>query len=168
MLQRRKHKKGGRPTKYSPAVAWRICEPVARGCSREAAAALAGISASTLHGWRNQFPEFSEALEKADARFEAERVAAICEAGRKTGNWTANAWLLERKFPQRYGKIDRQMTVTPELARPLPQDYINAISEALGYTGKLIPIDSNGVPLLPGESGSGRESTIDVDALPQD
>jgi len=86
----------GRPTKYSSAVAEKICQSVAEGCSREAAAALAGVSPSTLHEWRNKFPEFSDGLEKADARFEAACVASIRKAGRSKRNWPANAWLLER------------------------------------------------------------------------
>lgn len=97
---------------------------------------------------------FSAALEKADARFEAERVASVCKAGRKTGTWTANAWLSERQFPQRYGKTDRHMIATPAQGKPLPQDYIDAISEALGYTGRLIPIDSDGAPYCPSRAGT--------------
>ena len=165
MRRRRQRKKGGRPTKYSPAVAWRICEAVARGCSREGAAALAGISVSTLHEWRNEFPEFSDGLEKADARFEAACVASVRQAGRDPRKWTASAWLLERKFPQRYGRIDRHVIGTQAQGKPLPEDYINAIGQALGYTGKLIPIDANANSITSTPTG---DEPIDVEALPQD
>lgn len=46
----------------------RIFKAVADGCSREAAAALAGINVATLYDWQNKIPEFSEGLKKADAR----------------------------------------------------------------------------------------------------
>lgn len=164
MPQKKRETKLGRPTKYSSAVVRKICKAVAKGCSREAAAALGGISASTLHEWRNQFSEFSDGLEKADARFEAECVASIRKAGRGTRNWTANAWLLERKFPWHYGKTDRhEIRTQHERMVPLPEEYIKAISEALGVTGKLEPLDMR---ILPGESNGDDE--IDLDILPQD
>lgn len=58
MPRKKQETKLGRPTKYSFAVARKICKAVARGSTREAAAALAGIAPSTLHEWRNQFSEF--------------------------------------------------------------------------------------------------------------
>jgi hypothetical protein len=133
------HNKRGRPTKYSLAVARKISQSVEKGCSRRAAAALAGVSVSTLHEWREQFSDFSDRLEKADARFEESCVAAIRRAGKRPRNWTANSWLLERKFPESYGRIDRHVIRTEREVKPLPQDYIDAICNALGMTGKLVP-----------------------------
>jgi len=84
----------GRPTKYSSAVAEKICQSVAEGCSREAAAALAGVSPSTLHEWRNKFPEFSDGLEKADAtsRQPAWHPFAKLAAANGTGLRTPGFW----------------------------------------------------------------------------
>lgn len=160
MPRRPQQNKGGRPTKYSHAVARKICKAVARGVSRVGAAALAGISPSTLHAWQNEFPEFSDGIEKADARFEAACIASICKAGRKTRNWTANAWLLERKLPFRYGKVDRHLLhATARDDGALPDELIAAIGRALGVTGKLEPIGALPLPT---------EDAIDVDILPQD
>ena len=188
MTRKRKHSRRrniiGRPCKYNHAIARKICRNVARGCSREAASALAGVSPSTLYEWRQQFSEFSEGLEKADARFEAECVASIRKAGRSSRNWTANAWLLERKFPQRYGKVERHLIRASREGAPLPEEYIKAINAALGVTGELKPLrllpDGNGsnelpalpqgeggrdLPLLP--DGSNGDGEVDLDILPQ-
>jgi hypothetical protein len=43
----------------------KICKAVAGGCSREASAALSGISTSTLYEWQPQFPQFSEKFTKS-------------------------------------------------------------------------------------------------------
>jgi hypothetical protein len=41
----------------------------------------------------------------ASAKFESDCLSTIQDAAEK--NWTAAAWLLERKFPERYAKVDR-------------------------------------------------------------
>jgi len=77
------------------------------------------------------------------------------------GDWMAAAWLLERHFPQEYGRVDRHLlNVRHKHTGPLPQDYIDAVNRALGYTGQMIPI---GTP-PPGENN---DDTIDLDVLPE-
>lgn len=161
--QTEKHR-GGRPSKYSLAVVARICKFVREGCSREAAASLTGISVATLYDWQRRFPEFSEALQKADSQFERACVGSIRKAGRKPRNWPANAWLLERKFPQRYGKIDRHLIHAERNGGPLPAAFVAAIQRALGFTGKLTPIIG---PATAGLVASGAEGeNSDPDILP--
>lgn len=162
----------GRPTKYSAAIAARICKSVREGCSREAAAGLAGVSKETLFDWMRTFSDFSYAIKKADSQFERECVARIRKAGRTPRNWTAGAWMLERKFPERYGKIERHLIADTTHGTPLPQDYIAAINEALGVRDKLEPLREN---LLTEQSGNGHgvidvlpQDEIDLEILPQD
>jgi transposase len=139
----------GRPTKYSPAVARKICKAVAGGCSREAAANLSGVSASALYEWQRQNPDFAESLARADAQFEKSSIAAIRRAGRQARNWPANAWLLERKFPQRYARVDRHLIQSQSEIKVLPDEYIKAITHALGLTGNFKPIEVEGGIELP-------------------
>jgi hypothetical protein len=149
---RRKKRQPGRPSKYKASTAKRICSGVARGYSREGAAALGGISKETLFQWARRFPAFSAALERADAKFEAQCVKQISAAGKVKRNWTANAWLLERKNPGTWGRIDRvQVQHTEPTAVPLPDEYVRAILRALGCGQKLVPI---------------RRPVIDVEAVP--
>lgn len=48
-----------------------------------------------------------ESLKKAEAQFKAVHVNNIIQAGKEKRHWQASAWLLERKYPKEYGKIDR-------------------------------------------------------------
>jgi transposase len=135
--------KGGRPSKYNRLIAARICRAVSQGVSREGAAGLCGINPDTLYRWQREFPEFSESLKKSDSVFEAERVGNICNAGKSPKNWPANSWLLERKFPERYGRIDRHLIATNQPVSGPDRDRLNeAICRALGVVGPMIPITS--------------------------
>lgn len=154
-----KHR-GGRPSKYSLAVAARICRAVRKGCSRDAAASLAGITSATLYSWQNWFPEFLDRLQKADSRFEAECVSNIRRAGRSRRNWTASAWLLERKFPHRYAKTDRH--IIEKRGRPLPTAFVEGVRRALGMTGKFVPLIGPTAAGLP----AGEDIDADVEILP--
>jgi hypothetical protein len=141
----------GRPTKYSPAVTRKICKAVAGGCSREVAANLSGVSASALYEWQHQNPDFAESLARADSRFEASCIASIRKASRQARNWTAGAWLLERKFPNRWGRVDRHLirSQNETNVKVMPDEYIKAITEALGLTGNFKPIEVEGGIELP-------------------
>jgi hypothetical protein len=64
-------------------------------------------------------------------KFEVACVASIHETGRNPRNWAANAWLLERKFPQRYGKVDSMSLPSSRLhgtTVPSPVKRDNSIS----------------------------------------
>jgi hypothetical protein len=87
------------------------------------AAVYGGISRSTLYDWLRRgervaeademgiaipdedfpFAEFTIAVQKALAEWESEQLQAIAEAGKT--DWRASAWLLERRFPQEYGRV---------------------------------------------------------------
>ena len=57
-------------------------------------------------GWRSgKFRAFSEAFERAMATFRESCVGNVRVAG--VDQWQAAAWLLERKFPQRFAKTER-------------------------------------------------------------
>ncbi|MGH8544065.1 MAG: hypothetical protein ACREX3_10650 [Gammaproteobacteria bacterium] len=85
------------------------------------AAAFGGIGRSTLYDWLGRgaraevdqevpmpeeeipFVEFFLAVQKALAEWELQQLEAIAEAGKK--DWRASAWLLERRFPDQYGRL---------------------------------------------------------------
>lgn len=98
-------RKPGRPSKMTDEVVAKIIEALRAGNYLETAARVAGITYETLNEWRKQFPEFSEAVEKARAEAEARNVAVVQLAGRS--QWQAAAWWLERSFPARFGRRDR-------------------------------------------------------------
>lgn len=65
-------------------------------------AILSGICEDTFYTWKKDKnkPEFSEALKKANARCEQFHIKNIRDASEK--NWQASAWMLERKYKERW------------------------------------------------------------------
>ncbi len=111
----------GRPSKLTPERVERICGALRRGHSRSTAAVLAGIGKSTFFAWMavadgpdapQDFVDFREAIKMAEAEGERELVDIIRSAAAST--WTAAAWLLERKFPDRWAKrIKANVAIEP-------------------------------------------------------
>ena len=85
----------GRPTKYSPQVVQRLTDALRGGNTRRASCAVADVSQDSLALWLRIYPEFAEAVEKAEGKAEAKMVSIIRDASETT--WQAAAWWLERK-----------------------------------------------------------------------
>jgi hypothetical protein len=105
-----------RPTKLTPEVEERITTAIRAGNYQETAALYAGISETTFYRWmesglsdepeNQQYRQFREAVEKAKAAAEIRDVVLIDKAA-QDGSWQAAAWKLERKFPQKWGRVTR-------------------------------------------------------------
>lgn len=117
----------GRPTRLTPSVEKKVIKALKDGNYIETAAALAGISKSSIYEWLKRgareiqrlednprarlkkeeepFVRFSDAVEKAQAMAEARDLSLIGQAAE--GDWKAAAWRLERKFPDKWGRKDR-------------------------------------------------------------
>jgi len=107
-LGRPKKKPGnpnGQPTIRTPDRAKRLFAALRQGNSRRAAVAFAGFSHDALEDWMKAEPAFKAAVIKAEHDSERARVATIVRASRF--NWTAAAWLLERRFPEDWAKRDK-------------------------------------------------------------
>ncbi len=61
---------------------------------------MAGVSESSYYSWLNKYPEFSEAIKKATIQFKRVHLSKIAA----DESWQASAWILERRFPDEYGK----------------------------------------------------------------
>jgi transposase len=118
----------GRPTVLTPALINQVASLLRSGCLIETAAAAVGITRETLYAWlrkaakleilrQTEFSaerpfeltgedalliDFSDTYKKALAIAELQNVATIKRASRKY--WQAAAWLLERRYPQRWGR----------------------------------------------------------------
>ena len=109
----------GRPTKLTKKLQEDICGYIENGASFKDACLLANIDITTFCNWRKQgkidegnnkdsiYSNFSKATKKAEATFKIYHVQQITKASREQGHWQASAWLLERKYPDEYGKYDR-------------------------------------------------------------
>ena len=78
---------------------------IERGLALEDACELAGIASSTFKLWRKKYPEFDKFISRCMIRVEDDALTYIKEA-MQGGTWQASAWLLERKYPSKYGKRD--------------------------------------------------------------
>lgn len=153
---------GGRPSKLNPKRKKAILAALRAGLSRQGAAAKAGIGSATLAEWiargeerhherpsQDEFAEFAEAVRRAEASFEAKCVKSIerFTLG-PNAEWRAAAFLLERRFRDRWGKLVRQEHSGPGGgAIPISYDPKNLTDEQLERI-------SRGEP--PGPPGSGQ------------
>lgn len=126
--------KAGRPTKYDGATERKLIDALRDGNTRKTACALGGIDQRTFERWVRDFAVFADSVQKAESEAEAERVARIGLAGnggfvtkrtvtrtikpdgsatevvqeeRTAPQWQADAWFLERKNPDSWGRRDR-------------------------------------------------------------
>ena len=104
----------GRPTKLTPQVQARIVQAIVGGNDITVAAAYAGIHKAQFYRWLEKgeqqqqgiYRAFRDAIQKAQADAETRNVALIAKAAQE-GTWTAAAWWLERKYPERWGRKER-------------------------------------------------------------
>jgi transposase len=93
-----------------------VLKYIREGMSDKDACLLAGISQETFYAWINGRKDktgkvivkvdsaFSESLKAARAEFKRLHIKNITRVAVKGGQWTASAFLLERKFPDEFGQ----------------------------------------------------------------
>lgn len=99
-------------SKLTPAVAAAVLEGLANGASAREAAAAAGVAHRTFYYWQTAadadpdsiYAEFRDMVAQARAQAELANVAIVRRAADTT--WQAAAWLLERAYPERWGRRD--------------------------------------------------------------
>jgi hypothetical protein len=79
-----------------------IAAILAVGGSRATAAKYVRCAPHTIRRTAQRDPAFAAQLKRAEAQLEVVHLTNIETAGRK--NWRASAWLLERMFPERFGR----------------------------------------------------------------
>ena len=93
-------KKSRNRSKYTYELSQVITKAVEEGSSLENASKLAGISRPTIYAWKKKYKGFAKRLEEALARQEINLVSCIYNSD----DWRAQAFLLERRFPDRWSK----------------------------------------------------------------
>ena len=96
---------GGRPSKYTPEIVERICYSLSLGNTRTTSVTCAGVSMPTFHNWMHEFPEFLDAIKRAEEQAVEHYVNVIHAASGQT--WQAAAWYLERRRPADFSKQDK-------------------------------------------------------------
>lgn len=101
--------------KLTEEMVGRMAALKADGLSNKDICRAVGINEATLYRWLKEprgrlHRALSDELKKAEAAYKQELLSTIRAAAReKTGYWTAAAWLLERKYPEEYGKAERKL-----------------------------------------------------------
>lgn len=95
----------GRPSKYTQEIVDRICYSLSLGNTRTTSVTCAGVSMPTFHTWMNEFPDFSDAIKRAEEQAVEHYVNVIHAASGQT--WQAAAWYLERRRPADFSKQDK-------------------------------------------------------------
>jgi transposase len=108
-----------RPRALDGEAAAKVIEATRKGLTRAVAARAAGISPTTLYKELRENPQFAQAIKEAQASGEEALVDII--KGHAFETWQAAAWLLERRYPERYGppkqRLQHEVTpMTPEQA----------------------------------------------------
>jgi transposase len=88
-----------------------IIEAIEEGTPHDTAAALAGIGKTAFYDWlkkgeeteSGKYYKFYSAVKQAEATAEAKRIERINKAG-EDGDWKADAWYLERRYPEKWGR----------------------------------------------------------------
>jgi transposase len=137
----RKERAQGRPTLITDERVAKIAEGIARGMYPEGAAARAGLCKKTFYNWLRRgeraldalpddlraepaswegavpgeelpFARFLHSVETAEAEAEFVDLSVVTAHSRRS--WQAAAWKLERRHPQKYGRMNRVELSGPE------------------------------------------------------
>ena len=102
----------GRRSKLTPERQAKFLAALGLGLIYRVAAQCAGVSEQTIYLWlakgragqHSRYVKFHEAVQEAEALREAAAVKAVLA----DPSWQSKAWFLERRYPDRWGRIDRR------------------------------------------------------------
>ncbi len=136
-----------RPSKLTAEVSEKIVRAIRAGNYPEVAAGHAGIHPATYYRWMERgalegdaaeddpYRRFRSEVDRALSDAEATEVGLIVKAARD-GDWRAAAWLLERRFADRWGRRERLEQVhevrVPDEASELDQEIERLLEEVAG------------------------------------
>jgi transposase len=134
-----------RPSKLSPELQERCAALIRAGNTVEVAAEAAGISEATFYAWMARgeqsrasdrpYREFRAAVEQARAEAEATLVTRIAKAA-ANGSWPAAAWLLERRYSERWAKV----TERNRASRDEDEAKVDPLDALDGEEGAVVPL----------------------------
>jgi transposase-like protein len=119
-MARQQKRKIGRRTKLTNEVKGQIVATISMGLTDKDACVVAGISEVTFYEWLNRgrnkegyngrkwapvYATFANEVERARVANKVHHVRNIYRASET--QWQASAWMLERRFPEEYGRRDR-------------------------------------------------------------
>ena len=103
----------GRPSAYDPAYCEKAIELGKLGKSTEAIGSILDVGTATLYRWRDEFPEFREALETAkdhELRWWEEQAQAYMVESKDGDRLNSSIWSrsMAARFPKKYRESTKQ------------------------------------------------------------
>jgi transposase len=134
----------GRPrSSMTPENCAAVIRAVKMGLHPDRAAEAAGVSRSTMRAHRRRNEGFATQIKEAEAFAEQDALGKIIK--HSDSQWTAAAWLLERRFPERWARRDPDRVVAAkEIAKAgpkpaeAPQDLAMPLAQALDIAQKAV------------------------------
>ncbi len=117
-----------RARKLTPDLAARILALVRAGHAPQGAARASGVGVTTWKGWlragrAGTDPEYArlvEDLEDAQEQSKAVLLSRLLQAAKD--DWRASAWLLERRWPEEFGRRDQLVLEAASPAREVGEE----------------------------------------------
>lgn len=112
-------KGGTHPQKLTRVVCDKIVEGVLKGNYITTVCQSVGIHKTTFYAWKKKgeqglepYKEFYDRVTEAEAQAEMDILNVIYTNAIDQGNWVSSAWILERKYPNRFGKREQMALQT--------------------------------------------------------
>jgi hypothetical protein len=118
--------KCGRPPVLDDTKRREVCAVLSMGGSRRLAARYVGCAPATIRNTAERDPEFAAQLDQAEGQHELLYLRNIQAAAKKEQYWRAAAWMLERRYPERYAE------------RPLGAITVEQIIELLAQFAEIV------------------------------
>ncbi|GHT13124.1 hypothetical protein FACS1894170_08750 [Planctomycetales bacterium] len=100
------------------------------GSSRDAAARFAKSDPATLRRYIREHPKFAQEVAKAEQDAEVYCLTKLRKATDKDQQWRCAAWMLERRYPNRYG-VRKANVLTKEELQALFRNFGDIIGSEI-------------------------------------
>ena len=107
------------PQKLTRTVCDKVVEGVLKGNYITTVCRSVGIHKSTFYAWKRKgekglepYKTFYDRVTEAEAKAEMDILNVIYTNAVDEGNWLSSAWILERKYPNRFGKREQMALQT--------------------------------------------------------
>jgi hypothetical protein len=129
--------KVGRKTHLDPDVTGKLVAILRAGNYIGVACRAVNVPERTYRDWMTRgrrrapgdeaYAAFVEDIDRARATGEVANVAAIANAARES--WQAAAWLLERQYPERWGRVSVRVRDDVPAPEPIPEPAADPFAE---------------------------------------
>ncbi len=123
--------------KFTPAVQRKLVTLLRSGMPRLTACRLAGVGRTQFYHHLKTDRTFRTAIKKAECSVERRWIGLIERAARDPKHWTGAAWLLERRWPEKYAlRLTRMLerereAMLAELRKSLAPEQFVEVARAL-------------------------------------